>query len=87
MLTKSFSSISTVMKSVNLQPSTNLQSHARWVRKKSHTCEEGGTHLKKYFWAFTDKLEKQTFIKRLLKSAKKNTIAFIFTMLHFFKKK
>ena len=34
------------------------------IKKKSHTCEEGGTHLIISFWAFIDEFEKQLFIKK-----------------------
>ena len=55
-----------------------------WMDEKNHTCENGGTHLRIFFLAFTDELEKQ-ILKKLLKWANKKIIL-IFTMLHFFKK-
>ena len=39
-----------------------------------------------FFLAFTDKLEKPIFIKKLFKWANKNKITLIFTMFHFLNK-
>ena len=38
-------------------------------KKKSHTCEEGGTHPQNFCLAFIDELEKQ-LLKQLLKQHK-----------------
>ena len=40
-----------------------------------------------FFLIFIDELEKQLFIKQLLKSANKNVRVLIFTMLYFFLRK
>ena len=39
-----------------------------WISRKikSHTCEEDGAHLKSFFLAFIDQLEKQIIIKRVV---------------------
>ena len=37
--------------------------------QKSHTCEEGGAHLRNSFWLFIDELEK--LLRKLLKWANK----------------
>ena len=50
--------------------------------EKSHTCEEGGAHLR-IFLVFIDEPEKQIITKKLLKWANTNKIISIFTMLHF----
>ena len=39
--------------------------------EKSHTCEEGGVHIRISFWHLLIELEKQIFIKKLLKWANK----------------
>ena len=52
--------------------------------EKNHTCENGGTHLRIFFLAFTDELEKQ-ILKKLFKWANKKIIL-IFTMLYFFRR-
>ena len=53
-------------------PHAGLNSHykAQSYKIKSHKCEEGGSHL---FLAFTDELEKQISIKKLLKWTNKKT--------------
>ena len=33
-------------------------------KEKSHTCEEGGAHLRISVWNLIDKLEKQLFTKK-----------------------
>ena len=52
--------------------------------EKNHTCENGGIHLRIFFLAFTDELEKQ-ILKKLFKWANKKIIL-IFTMLYFFRR-
>ena len=42
---------------------------------ENHICEEGGVHLKNFFLAFTDELEKQ-LSKKLLKWANKKRTNF-----------
>ena len=39
--------------------------------KKSHTCEEGGGTTQNFCLAFTDLLEKQLLLKKMLKANKK----------------
>ena len=51
--------------------------------KKSHTCEEGGAHLR-ICSAFTDKFEIQLFIEKTIEVDQKNVRILIFTMLYFF---
>ena len=53
-----------------------------YVTKKSHTCEEGGTHLR-ICLAFIDELQKQLFIKKNCWSRPMKIV--VFTMLYFFK--
>ena len=36
--------------------------------EKSHTCEEGSTHLRISFLAFIDELEEQLFIKKAVET-------------------
>ena len=55
-------------------------------QKKSHTCEEGGAHLRISFWHLLMNLKNKLLLKKLLKWANKNKIVVIFTMLHFLKK-
>ena len=50
---------------------------------KSHTCEEGGTHLRIFFWHLLVNLKNKLLLKKLLKWASKNKMILIFTMLHF----
>ena len=56
------------------------------TNKKSHTCEEGGAHLRTSFWHLLMNLKNKLLLKKLLKWANKNKIILIFTMLHFKKK-
>ena len=35
-----------------------------FYKKKSHTCEEGGAHLRIFFLVFIDEFEKQLFVKK-----------------------
>ena len=54
-------------------------------KKKSHTCEEAGAHLRISFWNLLMNL-KNKLLKKLFKWANKNKIILIFTMMHFLKK-
>ena len=55
-------------------------------QKKSHTCEEGGAHLKIYFWHLLMNLKKQ-LLKKLLKWANKKQNNFtIYNVALFLKK-
>ena len=52
--------------------------------EKSHTCKEGGAHLRISFWHLLMHLKDKYSIKKLLKWTNKNKIILIFTMLIFF---
>ena len=52
-----------------------------------YTSEEGGTHFKIYFMEFTDELEKQIFIKKLLNWANKKQNNLNIYNVAFFKKR
>ena len=54
------------------------------ANKKTHICEEGGAHLKKFFLAFTDELKKQIFVKKLLKWVNKKQNKFNIYNVAFF---
>ena len=51
--------------------------------KKSHTCEEGGAHLKISFWHLLMNMKNKLSLQKNLKWANKKKIISIFTMLHF----
>ena len=51
--------------------------------QKSHTCEEGGAHLRISFLNLLMNLKNKLLLKKLLKWANKIKIILIFTMLHF----
>ena len=62
----------------------NLELKAENMNKKiTHMRGKWDTSLN-FFLIFIDELEKQLFIKQLLKSANKNVRVLIFTMLYFF---
>ena len=56
---------------------SDFQDYFEYIIKKSHSCEEGGAHLRFFFLAFIDELEKQITIKKtvafFLENIKKNT--------------
>ena len=41
-----------------------LYNNSKTSMKKSHTCEEGGVHLRFFFLTFIDELEKQIIITK-----------------------
>ena len=43
---------------------TGILINSKTLNKKSHTCEEGGAHLKNLCLTFIDEIEKQLFIKK-----------------------
>ena len=51
-----------------------------------HTCEEGGVQLR-FFLAFTDELERQIFIKKLLKWTNKKQNSNVYNAAFFKKNK
>ena len=55
---------------------------------KSHTCEEGGTHLRISFWHLLMNLKNNYLLKKLLKWANKKCKNFnIYNVVFFLKKK
>ena len=42
------------------------------MKKKSHTCEEGGAHLKIYFWHLLINLKNKYLFEKMLNLANKN---------------
>ena len=46
---------------------TTLSPGNNFMIEKSHTCEEDRAHLRNFFLAFIDELEKQIIIKKTVK--------------------
>ena len=59
-----------------------ISSHNNYLHKKSHTCEEGGAHLRSSFKHLLMNLKNKYILRKLLKWANKKQIILIFTMLH-----
>ena len=55
--------------------------------KKSHTCEEGGAHLRISDWHLLVNLKSNYLVKKLLKWTNKKCMNFEFTMMYLKKKK
>ena len=53
------------------------------IQKKSHTCEEGGAHLRISFWPFTDEPEKQIIKKTVEVANKKQNNFNIYNVVFF----
>ena len=60
----------------------------QWKQKKSHTCKEGGAHLRISVWHLLMNLKNKYLLKKTLLSGPiKNLRILIFTMLHVKKKR
>ena len=66
----------------------NIQTNHGWekiLKKKSHTCEEGGAHLRISFWHLLMNFKNKQLLKKLLKCTNKKQNNFNIYNVGFFK--